>query len=89
MTHYNGINDIQHSSSVDGSVYDGELNRTLPHIPHINSGSSVSHYPPSTPVTPLSLPTPLHNTQNNSASDERLTDAERMNMKRDKDAIYS
>ncbi|XP_077967735.1 homeobox protein Meis1-like isoform X2 [Styela clava] len=91
MGHYNGMaaTDMSTNNSVSGGLYNGEINRSMPHIPHINHGGSMSHYPASAPITPQS--NSMHNTQapGSSGIDDRLNDTERLNMKRDKDTIYS
>nr|XP_018669120.1 transcription factor protein isoform X1 [Ciona intestinalis] len=95
MAHFGGMNDLRdmsQPSSGAGGLYGGDLNRSIPQLGHLSHGhSSMSHFSASTPGSAHPMST-MHATQSSGSStsmDERLSDSERVNLKGDKDAIYS
>lgn len=86
MGHYSGMSEMSGSTSGNSGIYGGDMNRSLPQVPHLNHGPSLTHFAGSdTPSLPI------HNTQSSSGSriDDRISEADQLGLKRDKDTIYS
>lgn len=85
MGHYSGMSDINGSTSGSSGIYGGDLNRSMPPVSHLNHGPPLTHFSSDTQSRPI------HNTQSagGSVGDDRMSEADQIVLKRDKDSIYT
>ena len=94
MGHFGGMGDLRDMSGREASgstgIFDEDLTRSVPPISNMALGSQSSHFSGANAANTHGIHGMASSTSQGSAGlDDGLTEAERITLKRDKDAIYA